>query len=97
MGRSRVSRRQDARRARDSRPMLTDALDEAFTRIEDFLAVQTAGGSRIELDNVLRLRSPWASTTTRGPTSPSAWRRSAERADRCRPAGLLVGLSAAQL
>lgn len=52
--------------------MLTDALDEAFTRIEDFLAVQTAGGSRIELATRCGCKSPWASTTTRGPLLPSA-------------------------
>ena len=35
---------------------MSDDVDEACTRIGDFLAVQTAGGSRVELDNVLRLQ-----------------------------------------
>jgi len=78
--------------------MLTDALDEAFTRLEDFLAVQTADGGRLELDHVLRLQeSVGVDDDTR---AVFAQRLSAVQPDVPAGAvllGLLVGLSAAQL
>jgi len=77
---------------------MSDDVAEAFARIEDFLAAQTAGGSRIGLDNVLRLQeSVGVDDVTR---AVFVQRLSAVQPNASAGAvllGLLVGLSAAQL
>jgi hypothetical protein len=78
--------------------VLTDALQAAFDRIEDFLAVQSADGAPIALEPVMRLQESVG-------INDDARAAFVERLSDVQPdgdagavlLGLIVGLSAAQL
>ena len=78
--------------------MLTAALQQAFDRMQDFLAVQAADGRPLELAQVLRLQE---SVGVDDPTR-AVFARCLDEVQPNAPAGavlfgLLIGLSAAQL
>ena len=78
--------------------MLTAALQEAFDRLQDFLAIQAAGDRPLELAQVLRLQQSIGVDDQ----ARAVFARCLDEVQPNAPAGavllgLLVGLSAAQL